>query len=266
MRGLRSCRVFVGGLSNIAIDPETDFLFVSFKFPPGIFSPNEGSAAGRAVTPARVDFDYHGAFRTMFADQSPEQWSRDHLVFVLRVAGPNRYGAEGEVLGIASVPLRVVLEAPRFQLHTTLNVVGATSGSPPAGKLEIRLQLSTDPAPRSPGEVAYGGEALKLGVRLRDLRLHTDAEERALKGAARVAGGELPLLSVVIKTFHKGKLEGVTQPQNLVRPTLDHFWQVEVEADNSLLEFVRTGCVVLEVWSGLGAFIPARNCLSSARG
>lgn len=55
----------------------------------------------------------------------------------------NRYGAEGEVLGIASVPLRVVLEAPRFQLHTTLNVVGATSGSPPAGKLEVRLQLST---------------------------------------------------------------------------------------------------------------------------
>ena len=92
--------------------------------------------------------------------------------------------------------MRVVLEAPRFQLHTTLDVVGATSGSPPAGKLEIRLQLSTDPAPRAPGEVAYGGEALKLGVRLRDLRLHTDAEERALKGAARVAGGELPLLSV----------------------------------------------------------------------
>jgi hypothetical protein len=30
VRGLRSCRVFVGGLSNIAIDPETDFLFVSF--------------------------------------------------------------------------------------------------------------------------------------------------------------------------------------------------------------------------------------------
>lgn len=189
----------------------------------------------------------------MFADQSPEQWARDHLVFVLRVAGPHRYGAEGEVLGIASVPLRVVLEAPRFQLHTTLNVVGATSGSPPAGKLEIRLQLSTDPAPRAPGEVAYGGEALKLGVRLRDLRLHSDAEERALRGAARVAGGELPLLSVVVKTFHKGKLEGITPPQNLVRPALDYFWQVEVEVDNSLLEFVRTGCIVLEVWSGLAS-------------
>ena len=40
VRGLRSCRVFVGGLSNIDIDPETDFLFVSFKFPPGIFSPS----------------------------------------------------------------------------------------------------------------------------------------------------------------------------------------------------------------------------------
>ena len=138
MRALRSCRVFVGGLSNIAIDPESDFLFVSFKFPPAVFSPAEGSAAGRAVSTARVDFDYHGAFRTMFADQSPEQWARDHLVFVLRVTGPDRHGAEGEVLGIASVPLRVVLEAPRFALHTTLDVVGATSGSPPAGKLEVR--------------------------------------------------------------------------------------------------------------------------------
>ena len=53
----------------------------------------------------------------MFADQSPEQWARDHLVFVIRVAGPNRYGAEGEVLGIASVlgipSLRSQCSAPR---------------------------------------------------------------------------------------------------------------------------------------------------------
>lgn len=106
---------------------------------------------------------------------------------------------------------------------------------------------------------------MKLGVRLRDLRLHTDAEERALRGASRVAGGELPLLSVVIKTFHKGKLEGVTPPQNLVRPALDYFWQVEVEADNSLLEFVRSGSVVLEVWSGLGVPLVPRESSPCAR-
>ena len=114
--------------------------------------------------------------------------------------------------------------------------------------VQVRLQLSTDPAPRAVGEVAYGGEAMKLALRLRDLRLHSDTEERALRSAARVVGGELPLLSVVIKTFHKGKLEGVTPPQNLVRPTLDYFWEVELEADNGLLEYVRKGSVVLEVW------------------
>ena len=48
-------------------------MMILYVFMPGIFSPAEGSAAGRAVSPARCDFDYHGAFKSMFADQSPEQ-------------------------------------------------------------------------------------------------------------------------------------------------------------------------------------------------
>ena len=50
----------MGGLSNLSIDPQSDCVFVSFKFPTGLFSPSEGSAAGRATSTARVDFDYHG--------------------------------------------------------------------------------------------------------------------------------------------------------------------------------------------------------------
>ena len=41
-----------------------------------------------------------------------------------QVTGPSRHGPEGEVLGLDSVPLRVLLEAPHFQLHTTLDVIG----------------------------------------------------------------------------------------------------------------------------------------------
>ena len=95
-------------------------------------------------------------------------------------------------------------------------MIGTCAGAAPVGKLEVRLQLSTDPAPRGVGEVALGGEALRLGIRLRDLRLHPSAEERALKAAARVrdlAQGELPGLVVKIKAFHRGRLEGQTPVQ-----------------------------------------------------
>lgn len=133
--------VFVGGLTGVSIDPEADFLFVSFKLPAAVFRPADGNAAGRATTTvrrlarsppslrppnaglpliralgpqARVDFDYHGAFQTLLGDQSPEQWAREHLVFVVRATGPHRHGAEGQVLGLASVPLvRPLAPAPR---------------------------------------------------------------------------------------------------------------------------------------------------------
>jgi|EP01049_Picozoa_sp_SAG25_P010164 hypothetical protein len=255
----KSCRLFVGGLTGINIDPQSDFLFVSFKLPPAVFSPADGNAAGRATSPARADFGYHGAFRAQLGDQSPEQWAREHLVFVVRVTGPDRLGAEGEVLGLASVPLRVLIEAPHFQLHTTLDVIGTAQGAPPAGKLEVRLQLSTDPAPRAgvvggAGEVSLGSEVLRLAVRLRDLRLHTGAEERALRAASRardLGNGELPVVVIKIKAFHRGRLEGETPPQHLVRPSLEHFWEVELEADQPLLEYLASGTIVLEVWSGL---------------
>ena len=53
--GLNPCW-HVGGrlccirLTSVNIDPSSDFLFVSYKLPPGVFSPAEGSASGRAIT------------------------------------------------------------------------------------------------------------------------------------------------------------------------------------------------------------------------
>ena len=57
----------------------------------------------------------------MQANQPPEQWESEHISFVIRATGPRRMqSAEGEVLGLASVPLRAVLHCPGFRLHTTL--------------------------------------------------------------------------------------------------------------------------------------------------
>ena len=63
------------------------------------------------------------------------------------------------------------------------------------------------------------------------------AEERALRAASRVGDTELPSLTLKIKAFHRGKLEGATPLLHLVRPTLEHFWEVELEADEALLQY-----------------------------
>ena len=65
------------------------------------------------------------------------------------------------------------------------------------------------------------------------------AEERALRAASRVGDTELPSLTLKIKAFHRGKLEGATPLLHLVRPTLEHFWEVELEADEALLQVLR---------------------------